>query len=38
MARLEGLTASYAEEASFYKKDGAGFDRGGGDDQDTDDE
>jgi aryl-alcohol dehydrogenase-like predicted oxidoreductase len=37
MARLEGLTASYAEEASFFKKGGAGFDRGSGvDDQDTD--
>ncbi len=38
MARLEGLTASYAAEASFFKKDGAGFGGGGGDDQDTDDE
>jgi aryl-alcohol dehydrogenase-like predicted oxidoreductase len=37
MARLEGLTAGYAEEASFFKEGGAGFGRGGGDDQDTDD-
>jgi hypothetical protein len=37
MARLEGLTASYAKEASFFKEGGNGFGRGGGDDQDTDD-
>ncbi len=37
MARLEGLTADYAAEASFFKRDGAGFpQRGGVDDQDTD--
>jgi aryl-alcohol dehydrogenase-like predicted oxidoreductase len=36
MARLEGLTASYAKEASFFKEGGAGFGGGGGDDQDTD--
>ena len=36
MARLEGLTADYAKEASFFKEGGAGFGGGGGDDQDTD--
>jgi aryl-alcohol dehydrogenase-like predicted oxidoreductase len=37
MAKISGMTASYAAEGSFFKKDGAGFGRGGGDDQDTDD-
>jgi aryl-alcohol dehydrogenase-like predicted oxidoreductase len=37
MAEISGLTAGYAAEASFFKKDGAGFGAGGGDDQDTDD-
>jgi aryl-alcohol dehydrogenase-like predicted oxidoreductase len=30
-AELERLTADYAKEASFYKRGGAGFGRGGGD-------
>jgi predicted aldo/keto reductase-like oxidoreductase len=37
MAKVSGMTAAYAAEGSFFKKDGAGFGRGGGDDQDTDD-
>jgi len=32
MAQLEGLTASYAMEASFFKRGGAGFGAGGGHD------
>ena len=34
MAELEGLTASYAAEASFFKRGGAGFGAGGGDHED----
>jgi predicted aldo/keto reductase-like oxidoreductase len=34
MAQLEGLTASYAGEASFYKRGAAGFGAGGGDHED----
>jgi aryl-alcohol dehydrogenase-like predicted oxidoreductase len=33
MARIESLTASYAQEAAFFKKGGAGFGRRGMDDQ-----
>jgi aryl-alcohol dehydrogenase-like predicted oxidoreductase len=33
MARLEGLTESYAAEAAFFKEGGAGFGRRGTDDQ-----
>ncbi len=33
MARIEGLTASYAQDAAFFKKGGAGFGRPGMDDQ-----
>jgi aryl-alcohol dehydrogenase-like predicted oxidoreductase len=33
MARIAGLTASYATEAAFFKKGGAGFGRTGMDDQ-----
>ena len=33
MARIEGLTASYAQDAAFFKKGGAGFGRSGMDDQ-----
>jgi aryl-alcohol dehydrogenase-like predicted oxidoreductase len=33
MARIEGLTESYAAEAAFFKKGGAGFGRPGMDDQ-----
>jgi hypothetical protein len=33
MARIEGLTASYAQDAAFFKKGGAGFGRRGMDDQ-----
>lgn len=33
MARIEGLTANYAEEAAFFKRGGAGFGRPGMDDQ-----
>ncbi len=36
MARLEGLTAGYAAEAAFFKRDMAGWSRHGRDDQDTD--
>ena len=36
MARLEGLTTSYAADAAFFKKGGAGFGRAGMDDQQTD--
>jgi aryl-alcohol dehydrogenase-like predicted oxidoreductase len=32
MAELEKLTASYAAEASFFKRGGAGFGAGGGHD------
>ncbi len=33
MARIEGLTASYADEAAFFKRGGAGFSRPGMDAQ-----
>lgn len=33
MARIEGLTASYAQHAAFFKKGGAGFGQRGMDDQ-----
>jgi aryl-alcohol dehydrogenase-like predicted oxidoreductase len=33
MAQIEGLTASYAQDAAFFKKGGAGFGRRGMDDQ-----
>ena len=33
MTRIEGLTASYAQEAAFFKKGGAGWSRPGMDDQ-----
>ncbi len=33
MARIEGMTASYAQDAAFFKKGGAGFGRRGMDDQ-----
>jgi aryl-alcohol dehydrogenase-like predicted oxidoreductase len=36
MARLEGLSESYAADAAFFKKGGAGFGRAGIDDQQTD--
>lgn len=36
-ARLEGLTASYENEAAFFKKGAAGFNRGGGDHLNWDD-
>ncbi|HSK09203.1 MAG TPA: aldo/keto reductase [Vicinamibacterales bacterium] len=36
MARLEGLTATYVSEASWFKKDAAGWQRPGDDDQNTD--
>jgi len=35
-ARLESLTGDYAQEAAFFKRDGAGFGTPGRDDQDTD--
>ncbi len=36
LARVEGLTASYAADAAFFKKGGAGFGRTGVDDQQMD--
>lgn len=36
MARLEGLTAAYVTEASWFKRDAAGWTRPGDDDQNTD--
>ena len=36
MARIENLTTSYAMDAAFFKKGGAGFGRRGMDDQQTD--
>jgi hypothetical protein len=36
MARLEGLTAGYVSEASWFKRDAAGWTRPGDDDQNTD--
>jgi uncharacterized protein len=36
MARIESLTASYATDAAFFKREGAGFGTPGADDQNTD--
>lgn len=36
MARIESLTATYAADAAFFKREGAGFGAPGRDDQDTD--
>jgi aryl-alcohol dehydrogenase-like predicted oxidoreductase len=36
LERVEGLTASYATDAAFFKRDASGWQRRGDDDQDTD--